>query len=909
MTLGPGDRLGVYEVSNLVGAGGMGEVYKARDTRLGRTVAIKVLTADAAADSDRRRRFEQEARAIAALSHPHICTLYDIGREGSTDFLVMEYLEGQTLADRLSRGPLPVGQALSTTAEIAEALAAAHRAGILHRDLKPANVMLTKAGVKLLDFGLARLKTPRDACEVSERTTQEPATSPHTLMGTLPYMSPEQLDGKRVDARSDIFSFGALLYETVAGRRAFGGSHQASVISAIMASEPPPLSSLQPLAPPALRRLVHQCLAKDPDDRWQSVHDIARELRGMLEAGVLEKNGGGLREGRRWRFWVAAVAVAVVLIGAAAVIRELTWSSRATPEQADVALPEGASFTGGAATSLAIAPDGSNIVYSATDSDGFRLYWQGLDGSPPRAIPGTVGAVMPFFSADGTRLGFGLGAALVTLALPSGQLDTGIALKRLAELPVNAGALRGASWSEDGTILYTPGPFDGLWRVSADGSNKREVTRPDQGRDELSHLWPSFLPGGRAALFTILHTSSRQDRSAIAVLSLDTGKWKRLVEGGSYARYLPPGYLVYACNKVLLAVRFDLKTLSTIGSPVPVESDVAMVKLGGSGVASFDVSPSGSLVFIASPNATIRSSLVWVDQDGRAGAATTVRRGYVGRLDLSRDGRTLAGVTDESDHFNLFVYHLDSGRWQSVTDGADNDCPVWSPGGDRLAFASNRNGAFNIYVVRADEPRQAERLTRSPRTQCPWSWSPNGRFLAYMEHTGPGWTTWILPVEGNRQPWQWVPEGQGVSAPAFSPDGRWLAYNSIENGNWEVHVRPFPGPGERQTASGPEGGFGPFWRRDGRQILFMSRSLEDNRLLASDVAPGPLLEFARPHLAFALPFDPAWTRGASDRVGALAPDGRLVLVKPDLAAIPAAFHTVTFVRRWVDEVRAKAAAR
>ena len=680
--------------------------------------------------------------------------------------------------------------------------------------------MLTKSGAKLLDFGVAKLKLP--VVEPQAGATGDATTSPGVLIGTVPYMSPEQLEGKDVDGRSDIFSLGTLLHEMVTGQRAFQGQSDASIISAILSSEPPPVSSLRPIAPPALDRLVHACLVKEPDARRQSADDVAQELRGLLsEAGSGETARPPVARRRRWRRSAAAL-LAVVLVGT------LGWGlwfefgpASTEPVRTDLALPEGTNFTGGAITALAMAPDGSAVVYSAVDEKGPRLYWQRLDGSRPRPIPGTDGAVMPFFSPDGSQLGFGLRSALVTLALPSGQPGEAAAFKPLVELPEDILSLRGASWGEDGTILFTPRTFGGLWAVPARGGPPRELTRPDPGKNEAGHLWPSSLPGGRAALFTVWDASSRQDRSAIAVLSLDTGRWQRILEGGSYARYLPPGYLVYACNGSLLAVRFDIRTLKPVGSPIPVASGVGMIRFTGLGVAWYDVATSGALAFIPRANVPLRSSLVWVDGNGQATPVADDQRGFVGRLDLTKDGRKLAVVTDEGFHFNILVYDLDSRRWEPLATGADADCPVWSAAGDQLAFSSNSDGAFNLYAVRPGEPGPVRRLTRSPRAQCAWSWSPDGRSLAFTERTGAGWETWVLPFEGDGKPgtpWRWIPDGQRVSAPAFSPDGRWLAYNSLETGNWEVHVRPFPGPGSRQTVSGSEGGFGPFWTRDGRGI-------------------------------------------------------------------------------------------
>ena len=919
MTLASGARLGPYEVLSPLGAGGMGEVYRARDTRLGRDVAIKVLPATASSDPDRRRRFEQEARAASALSHPNICVLHDIGSTSSPqaaggatiDFLVMELLEGETLAHRLRKGRLPLEQALDLGAQVAGALAAAHKHGIVHRDLKPANIMLVRSGAglqaKLLDFGLAKLQAepvpPGDG--VSALPTEGPATTPGAVMGTAPYMAPEQLEGKEADARTDLFAFGCVLYEMLTGRRAFAGESEAAVISAIMTSEPPPVASLQPGTPPALERLVTACLAKDPDARRQSAHDVAEELRGIREAAGGSVSHPTSSHDRRRRMLVVAALLLVVTAGALALaVRGGWWSPRPVPARSDIAMPEGTHFKV-SAIQLAFAPDGRALVFNAFSSSGGRLYWQSLDGSPARAIPGAEGEGTPVFSPDGKYLAFQQRGNLVRLALPSGQPGEASHVEPIAKV----GWMRGASWGEDGTILYCPGANHGLWRVSAQGGQAHEVTRPDPGRREQSHRWPSFLPGGRAALFTILDASGRIDRSAIALLNIQTGRWARIIERGTCARYLPSGHIVYARNGALLAVRFNLGTLETVGDPVPVASGVQMDREPGMGDASFAVSPSGSVAFAPEIPVAAQSTLLWIDRQGNQEAVTDERRAYHGNLDLSRDGQKLAVSITEQDYANLWVYDLRDRRWQHLPAEADEICPSWSPTGDCLAFASNRNGAFNLYVTSPGEEGRTKRLTQSPNWQLPFSWSPDGRLLAYQQQDGSrSWSIWILPLDGDRKPWHWGPVQKGASLPAFSPtDGRWLAYQSEEAaaGTMDVYVQPFPGPGPRQSVSGAGGGLGPVWSPDGRELLYLPGSVTDNRIMAMDVSPGPPLKLANPHVAFALPFAPPDMIAYLLRVFALAPDGRrLVVVRPDSTA-PTEIHKLTLVRNWAEEVKAK----
>lgn len=911
MSLAAGVRLGPYEIVAPLGAGGMGEVYKARDTRLGRTVAIKILPEHAASDPERLRRFGQEARAASALNHPHICVLHDIGESVLPNsvpvhYLVLEHLEGQTLAQRLRTGALPLAQALDLAAEIADALAAAHRHGIVHRDLKPGNIMLVKDGgalhAKLLDFGLAKL-TPRAGGSEGGASTHSAAplaTSPGTLMGTVPYMAPEQLEGKATDARTDLFAFGCVLYEMLTGRRAFAGDSEASLVSAIMTSEPAPIAAAQPRATPALERLVKGCLAKDPDARRESAHDVAEELRSIARGPELLA-ARRVSPPRNRRAWVGAVSLlgAVAAIAVAVRVLPAWWNPRSV--WTEIVIPWDADFVADETNQLAFAPDGSGLVYRAFAKDQHRLYWQTLDGSAPaQVIPGTDGASQPFFSPDGRFLAFFRELKVMKMTLSAGSAARGGPAEPLAEV----GRTRGMSWGDDGTILHTRGPYSGLWRMSANGSDARELTKPDPARNELSHRWPAFLPGARAALFTVFDVSQRQDRSAIAVLSLDDGTWRRIIERASYARYLPSGHVVFARNGSLLAVRFDMESLSPVGEPAPVINGVLMQASQGSGTAHFDVSRSGSLVF-ARPGGPSTGSLVWVDRQGRVEPVTGESRAYKSAVALSRDGQKLAVSINGPEFENLWVYHLREKRWQQFVAQADEEYPLWSPSGDQLAFASNRDGAFNVYVARSDGDGRPERLTSSPSPQYPISWSPDGRFIAYQE----GYEIWILPLDGDRKPWRWGPETSGRPYPAFSPDGRWLAYQSLETGgdpfvgNASVHVRPFPGPGARQTVSGTEGGLKPMWSPDGRELLFIpaSNGYTDNRILAVDVSPGPPLRFSDPHVAFALPI------AASPF--ALGHDGRrLVMVRLDEGRPPTELRSLMLVRNWMAEVKEKLAA-
>ncbi|MGH9363953.1 MAG: protein kinase domain-containing protein, partial [Thermoanaerobaculia bacterium] len=540
MTLSAGFRLGPYEVLAPLGAGGMGEVYKAKDTRLERTVAIKVLPAHLSSSEEMRQRFEREARAISQLSHPHICALYDVGSHEGTEYLVMEYLEGETLATRLAKGSLPLDQTLSCGIQIADALDKAHRQGIVHRDLKPGNVMLTKSGVKLLDFGLAKLRQAESepvASRLSALGTEgTPLTAEGTLLGTLQYMAPEQLEAKEADARTDIFAFGATLYEMATGRKAFSGTSQASLISAIMTAEPALISTIQPMTPPALDRMVKTCLAKDPDERWQNAHDLMRELRWIAELGSQAGVPGPVvaRRKSRERFsWgLTAVTLLVALAAVAAAVRYAHRAAMlARPMRSSMVLPEKSALR-----AAAISPDGTRVVFVARDSSGRNLLWiRPLDSLAVQPLPGTENPSFPFWSPDSRFIGFFADGKLKKIDASGGPPQT------LCDAPVN----RGGTWNREGVILFAPVSDGPIYRVSASGGLPTPVTRLDPSRGETSHRWPFFLPDGQHFLYLVASFGGPKEKTGIYVGSLDSKEEKFLLPANSSVAYAPPGYLLF----------------------------------------------------------------------------------------------------------------------------------------------------------------------------------------------------------------------------------------------------------------------------------------------------------------------------------------------------------------------------
>ena len=599
MALSAGTRLGPYEILAPLGAGGMGEVYRANDTRLDRTVAIKVLPAETAADPQLKARFEREARAISALAHPNICTLYDVGEEDGQTFLVMEHLVGQTLADRLKKGPLPLEQALEVGTQIADALSAAHKQGIVHRDLKPGNVMLTKTGARLLDFGLARLtahgEQPAVGSLTSAPTEAEPLTGAGTVMGTLPYMAPEQVEGKEADARTDLWALGLILYEMLTGGRAFEASTPTSLVGAILERDPTPISERQPLTPPSLERLVRRCLAKDPDDRWDTAHDVADELRWIGETGFAPTPREGPHGGAKLRSQRLVIALLGASILSLVLVLWAPWRTPPTPSPLrldtrlgpDLALDPGALTRGPAAI---LSPDGTHLAFVAGEPGeaSRRIYVRPLDQLEARLLPGTEGAHGPFFSPDGQWIGFFAGGRLQKIAVTGGAAVT------LAD----ASDDRGGSWGEDGTIVLTPrgAPGAGLQRVSSSGGEIQTLTTPDPDADEATHRWPQVLGDGRV-LYTAHSSVGGYENASLVMEVFPDGPRKVVHRGGYHGRYLPSGHLVFIHQGTLFAAPFDLEKMELTGAPVPVIEGVwAHSTTAG---AQFSFSDTGTLVYVA----------------------------------------------------------------------------------------------------------------------------------------------------------------------------------------------------------------------------------------------------------------------------------------------------------------------
>jgi Tol biopolymer transport system component/predicted Ser/Thr protein kinase len=887
MSVNTGTRLGPYEIIAAAGAGGMGEVYKARDTRLDRIVAIKVLPTHLAGRAVLRERFEREAKTIASLNHPHICTLYDTGHQDDIDFLVMEYIEGETLAQRLQKGPLPLDQVLRYAIEIADALDKAHRKGITHRDLKPGNIMLTKSGTKLLDFGLAKLRQDvAPATPFSELPTANNAiTAEGTILGTLQYMAPEQVEGKEADARTDIFAFGVVVYEMATRKKAFEGKSQASLMAKILETDPPPMTSLTPMTPPALDHVVKRCLEKDPDERWQSAKDICEQLRWISDSGLQAGVAAPVvpvRKSKKYLMWAAAaIAMAVAVIGAAAFY--LRRTPPPTEKQAvrfTVGPPEKGSFAVsglGGSLLLSISPDGATLVFAADVGPSRSQLWiRSLNSPAARALPGTENASNPFWSPDSRFVAFSVGGKLKKIAITGGPVET------LATVSPTIG-----TWSRDGVVLFIADD-NTLSRVSESGGNATPVTTLDTSRSETGHYSPKFLPDGKHFLYVA--QSAKAENNAIYVASLDSKEKKLLLNVSSNVVYVPPGYLLFHRQGTLMAQPFDADRLQLTGEAVPIVEGVGFNPFGS--VAAFSASDNGVLAYRGGGGA-VPLNLVWVNRNGTEQPLAAPPHNYTFPR-ISPDGkRVVAGI--EEGEGQIWLYDISRDALNRLTfDGSLNVDPVWTPDGKRIVFKGKGN---RLFWQSADGAGSAEELTTGKLSQnnIPSSWSPDGQELAFLEG-GAVRNIWILPLK-DRTPHVFIASQTFESAPSFSPDGRWIVYTSTESGRSEVYVRPYPGPGGKWQIS-TEGGTEPVWNPKGRELFYR----DGQKMMAVDCTEQPTFSAGKPKMLFQGPYTPT-PRSASDYD--VSSDGQRFLM---LKAVEQAPGEISVVLNWTAELKQKVPA-
>lgn len=824
MAIAPGTKLGPYEITSSLGAGGMGEVYRAKDTRLDRIVAIKILPEHLSSDPNFRQRFEREAKAVSSLNHPNICTLHDIGNHDGIDFIVMEYIEGQTLSTRLLKGPLPLSDLLRYSIQIADALDKAHRNGIVHRDLKPGNIIVAKSGVKLLDFGLAKIATPKPAAEVSQLATeQRELTKEGTILGTMQYMAPEQLESKETDARTDIFAFGAVMYEMATGKKAFEASSQASLIASILKDEPKPITQVQPLNPPILERIVSICLQKDPEDRWQNAHDVLNALQWITEPGsetavtVAGPPTGRNRERLLWSTLVAILALALVAVFIS------TRRQDAHPVQMRFSMHL-ANLN--SLRSASISPDGSRIVFAARDTSGKDQLWVREMNSPElRPLPGTEHPVHPFWSPDSRFIGFFADGKLKKIDVSGGP----------PQILCNAPMGRGGTWSRDNAILFCPNTSTGLFLVSASGGTPTAVTELQAG--EVSHRWPIFLPDGRHYLY--FAGVDVKGELSIYAGSLDSKERKRLIPAESNLSYVPPGYLLYVRGGNLLAHSFDAKEMKLSGEPFLVAENIEYFANIWS--ALFSVSENGVLLYQTRSVSSL-PQLSWFDRIGK-------QMGILGlpadqrNPRISPDGKRVAldMVDSETANNDIWIYETTGGIPKRFTPGAEFEAtPIWSPESDRISFVRLFGSSSGLSVKNSGGESSEQTFSKMSGEISPTDWSPDNRYILCSVNE-PGISNlelWLQPIEGDQKPVPFLQTSFSVSQGQFSPDGRWVAYVSNETGKWEVYVTPFPAAGANWKVSS-SGGMEPRWRRDGKELYYMAL---DGKLMAVQVETEPTFQ-------------------------------------------------------------------
>jgi len=879
MALFPGTRLGPYEIVAPLGAGGMGEVYRAKDTRLGREVAVKVLPQHLSSSAEIRTRFEREAKTVSSLNHPHICTLHDVGREGETDYLVMELIEGETLAQRLAKGALPVADVLKVGAQIADALGRAHRAGVMHRDLKPGNVMLTKSGAKLMDFGLARATGLGSTSELtSSPTVAGPLTAEGTILGTFQYMAPEQLEGKEADARSDLWALGCVLYEMATGRRAFEGATQASLISAIMRDAPRPMTELAPLSPPALERVVRHCLAKDPEDRIQTAHDVKLQLEGIAEPGSQVSAfapapgtpAPARRAGRRERI---AWALAAVAIATAAAMASRLW--RPVPRVADAArirfkvtAPVQVRLST-QSDDFAISPDGKALAVVAADAGGTSFLWiRELSTFGARRLDGTENARGPFWSPDSRTVAFAASGKLKKIAVSGGS----------PEVLCNAPDWRGGTWGRDGTIVFAPHAAGGLFRVSSAGGEPVEVLRPDASSKETGLRFPQFLPDGKQFVFVSM--PRRQGSFEIFLGSLASKDRVPLMRAGAVPVWAEPGYLVTERNQRLVAQRFDLAAGKLVGESLDL-GDAPPLE-GNYGVPVASASRNGILAYSASRLANTQVSLF--DRTGKRQSVLPLPTGRWEGTSIAPDGRrAFVGKVSSAAETEWWLVELESAIARRFADAVIFAPPKWSPAGDRTAYQANRSGPEDIYVKSTDGGGLEEPLVASDVLfKNPQQWTPDGKYVTFDQpDPDTGWDVWRVPLTGDRKPEVIVRTAANDSGGWVSPDGRWIAYTSDESGRVELYVQSYPVAGQRQqlTTTGVGSWYGfalADWSRDGRELL-----LFDGAVRVMEIATGPEIRAGAPRPLFAMPAGVVGFAATTDHQ-------RFLVVEPVADAEPAA---------------------
>jgi serine/threonine-protein kinase len=890
-----GTKLAQYEITSHLGTGGMGEVYQATDSKLGRSVAIKLLPEAFKHDADRAARFEREARVLASLNHPNIATIHGVEECGGRKFLVMELVTGETLAEKIRRGAIPMDESLGIATQITEALEAAHEKGVIHRDLKPANIKITPEGkVKVLDFGLAKAFSGEttNASLSNSPTISLMSTQQGLILGTAAYMSPEQAKGKEVDRRTDIFAFGAVLFEMLTGCSAFGGEDVSDILSHVLRSDPN-WTLLPTNVPPAIQKLLKLCLQKDARKRRQAAGDIRIDMeQALVEPLAASPEVPQTRSIATW-------AVASVLAATLGFVLWAPWRSEKPPDRplmrldvdlgAEVSLPPSATSR----HSVAISPDGTRLVYVSGAPT--KLFTRRLDQQKATELPGTDGAAWPFFSPDGQWLGFYVRGRLNKISVEGG------AVVPLAEM----GTFAGASWGEDGNIIVAD-TTKGLERVPSGGGPPEMVAEPAQGERAL--VQPQILPGGKAVLFTGVTDAGNPDKSSIEVMTLADRHPKVVVRGGTSPYYLVTsagaGHLVYLNKSTLLAVPFDLDKLEPRGTAVPILDDVA--HMATTGIPHLDFSLTGTLVYRRSGQNEGLLTVVWLDGSGKT-QPLLAKPGVYGRPSLSPVGQQLALQVTEGSATDVWVYDWNRETPTRLTFSGNAQGPIWSPDGRYIVFHVDGQG---MSAIRSDGSGQPQILTQSKNVQYQWSFTPDGKRLAFMESDSKNqYDLWTVPLESGSaglqagRPEVFLQTPAAEMDPCFSPDGKWLAYSSNESGTFQIYVRAFPDKGGKSTISNDGGGY-PLWSRTGHELLF--ESLDNHIMAASYSVKGDSFVADKPRLWSEKPIT-----GIVNNVRNvdLAPDGKrivaLISAGEDKGALEAQNY-VTFLLNFFDELRRRA---
>jgi eukaryotic-like serine/threonine-protein kinase len=884
MSFGAGTRMGPYTIQSHIASGGMGAVYRACDERLGRNVAIKVLPDKFAQDTERLRRFEQEARATGILNHPNIVAIYDVGTHDGSPYVVSELLEGETLRDALSRGPIAARKAIEYAAQIAAGLAAAHDKGIIHRDLKPENLFVTLDGrIKILDFGLAKLT---EAAEQSWSQLPTAASGPGVALGTVGYMSPEQVRGQSVDSRTDLFTLGIVLHEMLTGQRVFHRDTAVETMSAILRDDPKDLSAVRPDLPPALDRIVRHCLEKNPVERFQSARDVAFALESLSGSdsavqGTATSIPFRMAAQRRLRISLmmsgGAIGFLLALIMGGLYFRQGAVRPRITRvDMLRLLLSEQhPAQTTDPVRSFAISRDGTRVVYVAEGDGVRRLFLRDMQSIEPRPMAGTDGAATPFFSPDGERVGFVAGGKLKTIALNGGA----------PLILADSGNARGATWAANDTIIYSPLTDAGLWQVPAAGGTPRLIAEPESGKGERSYRWPEMLPDGDGIVFTLAMSDIVSfDDARLMVRSLRTGEQHEILRGGSFAAYSPAGELLYARAGALFAVPFDIKRRIVTGTPHLTVDGIATYPI--SGAAQFALSENGTLLYIAGKSETPERALTWVTRDGRATRLPVAAVPYQ-NVGISPDG-TRAALDIDGANASTWILDLGRNAMTRLTLEWSNNLALWTADGSRVAFSSARQGMRSLYWQRVDGQGVAEPVLAGPHafsTVNAAAFSPDGRLVVFSAiGAETGNDLWIAQLDGDRTARPLLQTRFDEYQPAFAPDGHWLAYVSTETGQPEVYVQPYPGPGRKSRVSF-NGGRIPKWSRDGRELFYRN----GDAMMAVQVrASASSLELGQPHVLFRKSLS-----GNYD----VAPDGRFLTIEPLQSGLPA--RPITVVLNWL----------